>query len=190
MSCSSQLSKDQGGAGRTGTAELDVALEPIAKEQAEILHNMGELYAHDFSEHVPLDLKPNGRFDVSLGDRWWTEGHYPFFIRRNDKLAGFALAQKGSRVTGLTDVMDVAEFFVIRAARGRKLGMTVAHALFKAFPGPWEMRVRQTNVAAIKFWLYAVEAWTAKPVSKTSFSAKGVNWEMIRIDSSGDARQL
>jgi predicted acetyltransferase len=140
------------------------------------------LYAHDFSEHVPLDLKPNGRFDVSLGDRWWTaEGHYAFFIRWNEKLVGFALARKGSRVTGATDVMDVAEFFVIRGARGRKVGTSAAHALFKAFPGPWEIRVRRTNGAAMKFWSHVVEVWTAKPASKTFFSADGVDWDVIRI---------
>src|SRR4051812_27814872 len=99
-----------------------VLLEPIAKAQSEVLQNLFELYAHDFSEHVPLDLKPTGRFEIDVGDRWWTEGHYPFFIRCDQQLCGFALVRRGSLVTGATDVMDVAEFFVVRGVRRRKVG--------------------------------------------------------------------
>jgi predicted acetyltransferase len=164
--------------------EQQVILEPIAQQQAAVLQNMVELYAHDFSEHVPLDLKPNGRFDVSIGDLWWTAvGHYPFFIRWHGKLVGFALVRRGSRVTAATEVMDVAEFFVIRGARGRGIGTSAAHALFGAFPGAWEMRVRRTNVAAMKFWSRSVEAWTGRPAHGISFSADGVDWNVVRMIS-------
>ena len=62
------------------------ALEPIAKDQAPILHNLFQLYAHDFSEYVPLELGGNGRFDVTIGEQWWNrDGHFPFFIRWNGK---------------------------------------------------------------------------------------------------------
>ena len=169
-----------------------VKLDPITQEQAATLQNMVELYAHDFSEHVPLDLKANGRFDVSIGELWWcTEDHYPFFLRWREKLVGFALVRKGSRVTGAVDAMDVAEFFVIRGARGKKAGRSAAHMLFKAFPGPWEIRVRQANLPARRFWSGCVEAWTGERVSSTSFSAERVDWSLLCLDTSGgDAGRL
>lgn len=162
-----------------------VVLEPIVQEQAGVLQNMVELYAHDFSEHVPLDLKPDGRFHVSVGDRWWTtEGHHPFFIRCAEKLVGFVLVRKGSRITGADDVMDVAELFVVRGARKKKVGMQVAHALFEAFPSRWEMRVRRSNVAALRFWSRTAKAWSGTEPSSTPVLVDGVDWDVLRIDSS------
>ena len=182
MSHSSPFSNDQDTSNRTEPTSPRVVLEPIAKEQATVLQNLAELYAHDFSEHVPLDVKSTGRFEVSLGDRWWTDGHYPFFIRCDEKLCGFALVRRGSKFTGAMDVMDVAEFFVVRGARRRKVGATAAHALFNAFPGGWEIRVRQSNAAALKFWARAVEAWIGRPVAGAHVSLEGVDWNVLRIE--------
>ena len=136
-----------------------------------------------FSETVPLELHANGRFDVPVADRWWDEPeHFPFFIRDGERLNGFALVKRGSRVTaGAADVMDVAEFFVIRGARAKGVGAAAAHALFTAFPGPWEIRVRQTNVLAKRFWARAAQTWAGRPVASEPFSADGVAWDLFRL---------
>lgn len=159
-----------------------LVLEPIAKEQAFVLENLFQLYAHDFSEHVPLDLNAIGRFDVSVGERWWTEGHHPYFIRSDDQLCGFALVRKGSPFTGAPNVMDVAEFFVVRGARRKHIGQAAAHALFKAFPGRWQIRVRQTNAAALTFWSRAIEQWVGRPVTSAPISFEGVDWDVIDVE--------
>lgn len=160
----------------------DVVLEPIAKDQAFVLDNLAQLYAHDFSEHVPLALGPDGRFAVAFGDKWWTEeGHFPFFVRVKGSLAGFALVRKGSRVTGAPDVMDIAELFVVRGARKQKVGARVAQALFRAFPGAWDIRVRETNTAAKLFWAHVAEAATGRSISPMPFTKEGVAWNAFRI---------
>jgi len=192
-----------------------VVLEPIGKEQAPVLRNLFELYAYDFSEVVPLELGPNGRFDVSPGEVWWgRDDHFPFFIRWNGKLSGFALVRRGSRVTNAAarteaghrseagghpddrahpgagaasnagEPMDVAEFFVVRGARGNQVGAHAAHALFAAFPGRWEIRVRRSNVSAMKFWSRTLETWLGRPVASEPFIVDGVDWDVLRIDSS------
>jgi predicted acetyltransferase len=164
-----------------------VVLEPVARERAPALRNLFELYAHDFSEVVPLDLGEDGRFDVALGDEWWTRDDcFPFFIRSDGKLAGFALARRGSRVAPADadtggEVMDVAEFFVLRGARGRGVGAAAARALFAAFPGRWEIRIRRANAAALRFWSRVAEAWAGGPVARATFSAKGVEWDLLRV---------
>jgi predicted acetyltransferase len=161
-----------------------VTLDPIGRDQASVLRNLFELYAHDFSEHVALELQETGRFDVAVPDVWWTSGeHHPFFIRHAGKLAGFALARRGSRVSNAPDVMDVAEFFVVRGERGRGVGTTVSHALFAKFAGPWEVRVRQANVPAIEFWSRAIEGWVGRPVASETFMGEGVAWEVLRLTS-------
>jgi predicted acetyltransferase len=159
-----------------------VALDPIARDQAPVLESLFQLYAHDFSEHVPLALEPNGRFDVAIADRWWAgDGHFPFFLRSNGRLCGFALVERGSRITDASDVMDVAEFFVVRGARGKRTGTTAAHALFTAFPGRWEVRCRRSNVAARAFWSRAVGSWTSRPATSVPFSSEGVDWDVFQI---------
>ena len=170
---------DSGASSRPDPATL----EPIAQEQAPILRNLFELYVHDFSEFVPLDLKAGGRFDVAIGEQWWTRAdHFPFFIRWHGKLCGFALVRRGSRLNaGASDPMDVAEFFVIRGARGKGVGSSAAHALFTAFPGRWEIRVRRVNVAALKFWSRAVETWLGSAVESRPFSSDGVDWDVLTI---------
>ena len=163
----------------------NLVLDPVAQDDAPVLRNLLELYAHDFSEHVPFDLKPSGRFEVKLSDDWWArDDHFPFFLRSDGKLVGFALARRGSRVTGASDVMDLAEFFVVRGARRKKLGGRVAHALFAAFPSAWHIRVRQTNLAAMKFWSRTLGEWAGRTVEPEAFtSAEKIEWYVFRIEA-------
>lgn len=162
-----------------------VLLEPISKERASTLRNLFELYVYDFSETVPLDLKESGRFDHPLDERWWTDsGHFPFFIRSNEKLVGFALVRKGSKIGGGDDVMDIAEFFVTRGARRRGLGVLAAHALFDKFTAPWEIRVRTANVSAASFWAKVLERRTRRAPESEAYSRDGVAWQVFRLSSS------
>ncbi len=162
-------------------------LEPVTPGEAPILGNLYELYAHDFSEHVPLDLNDSGRFEVAVDGVWWKGGdHHPFFIRCAGKLCGFALVKRGSRTTGAAEPMDVTEFFVVRAARGKGVGTRAAHALFGAFPGRWEVRVRRSNAGALTFWSRAVDAWVGRAVTAEPWSAEGVDWEVFRFEHGAD----
>jgi predicted acetyltransferase len=162
--------------------EPPIVLEPIAAERAFVLGNLFELYVHDFSEQVPIDLKPSGKFELALDERWWTRSdHFPFFIRQGERLLGFALVRQGSRVTAASDVMDMAEFFVVRGARGRGVGRAAAQALFAAFPGRWEIRVRETNAMAKRFWQGVAQSWLGQPLPFAPFSAAGVAWDVLEL---------
>ncbi len=159
-------------------------LVPIAPDEAPILGNLIELYAHDFSEYVPQDLKPSGRFEIALADPWWTSAdHFPFFIRQAALLCGFALVRRGSRTRDDAEAMDVAEFFVVRGARKRGLGRRVAHQLFARFPGRWEIRVHISNGPALKFWRGVVESWGGGPAERETFVTKGGEREVLRLES-------
>jgi predicted acetyltransferase len=150
-------------------------------ERASTLKNLLELYAHDFSEYVPLQLGPNGRFDLLLADEWWqADDHYPFFVHADGKLSGFALVRRGSRVTGDANVMDIAEFFVVRGARRQGIGVEVMRELCRVFPGPWEARVRAGNAAAFAFWSRALAESAGQAPEVADFSKAGVAWQVFR----------
>jgi predicted acetyltransferase len=76
------------------------------------------------------------------------------------QLAGFALVSKGSRVSADPRVWDMAEFFVARGFRKRGIGAAAAHEVWRRFPGPWEVRVVESNRAALSFWEVAIGAFT------------------------------
>jgi predicted acetyltransferase len=169
--------------GRAVAHASSVTLEPIGLDRSFVLHNLLELYVHDFSEIVPFELKPNGRFAPTLSEIWWTgEDHFPFFILIDGKLSGFALVQRGSRSNGAPDAMDIAEFFVLRGARRTGVGTHVAHALFAAFPGRWEVRVRTAHGAGLSFWRHAVTSWVGTAVVPVPWTAAdGVAWDVLRF---------
>jgi predicted acetyltransferase len=170
--------------GSSSVNENGVTLVPIEQSQSQVLASLLELYVHDFSEHVPVELKPNGRFDLPLDERWFTSAeHFPFFVHHAGGLAGFALVRRGSRVTSAPDVMDVAEFFVVRGARRRGVGQAAAHALFARFPGVWEIRVRRTASSARTFWSQVARSWQGHAAELTAFFAQGVEWELLTLDS-------
>jgi predicted acetyltransferase len=165
--------------------EEDVVLERVTGDSASTLGNLFELYTYDFSEQLPLRIKASGRFELTPGDVWWTrDDHFAYFIKLHGELAGFALLRAGSRVTNASEVLDVAEFFVLRGIRRKGIGRIAAHALFRAHAGAWEVRVRQTNVGAMLFWSKTVENWVRQPVSSSPFSVEGTAWNLLRFVTS------
>ena len=121
------------------------------EEQAPILANLLELYVHDFSEFVHLELGQDGRFGYEKLPLYWTEAtRHPFLISVDGRWAGFALVKRGSGVAqvardpeGRDDVWDMAEFFIVRGQRRRGVGASAAREVWRRVPGGWEVRVME-----------------------------------------------
>src|ERR1041385_8850978 len=97
-----------------------LSLRPVTATARAALANLMQLYAHDWSELLPLELDAEGRFQAPPLDAYFREpDHHPFFIESDGKLAGFALVVARSRLTDTPGVHDVAEFFVARGHRRR-----------------------------------------------------------------------
>lgn len=169
----------------TNDSPSSLRLEPIPRSARPVLENLFQLYVHDFTEYVPVSIGADGRFDVTLEDAWWTAPeHHAYFLRQSEDLAGFVLARRGSRVTSAPEPMDVAEMFVLRGLRRTGLGGRAAHALFRLFPGPWEVRVRRTNEDASRFWSRTIERFVGHAVSPERFVVGGAEREVFRFDGS------
>ena len=165
---------------------LNVEIIPALAEQAPILANMFELYAHDFSEFIDLRLGADGRFGYSYLPRYWTEpGHYPFFILVNGSFAGFVFVRKGSLVTGDPDVWDMAEFFILRSFRRAGLGLSVAMSVWQQHPGRWEVRVLRCNQHAVHFWSRAVDAFMHENTPPAALHKDGEDWCVYSFVSAG-----
>lgn len=156
---------------------VDIQLEIVQREQSSILANLLQLYAHDFSEFQSLNIGTDGRFDYKPLPLYWSEpDRYPFLIRVDSKLAGFALLKRGSEVSANKEVWDIAEFFVLRGWRRHRIGTMAAHEVWRRFPGPWEVRVMQSNASAVLFWNRAVTAFIGGPAQAVQIEKDGRCW--------------
>lgn len=152
------------------------------------LARLMQLYAYDFSEFMGWDVQGDGLFDAgdALAKCWSVPWRHTYFVRVDDHIAGFAITDFRSRLSGSSDVMDVAEFFVLRKYRRQRIGATIASRLFALHSGKWEVRQTAKNVAAAAFWRRVIAEHTGGAFEETI-------WDDARwrgpVQSFGAARQ-
>ena len=163
-----------------------IEVDPAIREQAPILANLLELYAHDFSEIRGLNLREDGRFGYEALPLYWTEpGRYPFLIRVDGSLAGLVLVKRGAGISGAEVVWDLAEFFVVRGCRRRGVGTHAALEVWRRFPGVWEVRVMQKNDAALRFWAETISLFTGEESDGVAIEHGGDAWVLFSFESRG-----
>lgn len=161
-----------------------VEVHPAAPEEEPVLANLLELYSHDFSEFIDLPLQPDGRFGYPrLALYWREESRHPFLVRMDGQLAGFALVSRGSHIGGDPQVWDMTEFFILRGYRRRGIGAAVAREIWRRLPGPWEVRVIESNQAAQAFWSAVIEAFTSARARETTTAEQGKHWRVFSFTS-------
>ncbi|HSB11376.1 MAG TPA: GNAT family N-acetyltransferase [Blastocatellia bacterium] len=168
---------------------MDLEVTLALPEQEPILANMLELYVHDFSEFIDVELGPDGRFGYKRLPLYWRESNrYPFLIMADGHLAGFAFVCRGSGIAGDADVWDMAEFFIARGFRRRGLGMKVAQTIWEKFPGKWEVRVLDRNQKAMEFWRRATNRFLGKTIEPIPFNKDGIGWHVFSFESGSAGR--
>jgi predicted acetyltransferase len=154
-----------------GGVGVNVELVPTNPNDEPALSRLMQLYAYDFSEFAGLDVGDDALFHVgdALSRCWSEPRRHTFWCRVDGHLAGFVLLDERSRLTGDPEVMDVAEFFVMRKYRRKGVGsMCAAHA-FDLFPRRWEVRQQANNAAATAFWRKAIHRYTGGRFQETLF---------------------
>jgi predicted acetyltransferase len=136
-------------------------LVPATNDDRAALLALNEYYVYDFSDLLGLDVGADGRFGGGRLERHFVDPIcHPFLVRVDGKLAGFAIHEGRSRLTGEVGVNDVADFFVMKKYRRHGVGARAATALFDRFAGTWEVRQVRTNVAATAFWRDVIGRYT------------------------------
>lgn len=135
---------------------MKISITPAAEEHMPIIQNLARFYAYDLSkscgfyEVFDWSFPEDGLYvglDVS---KYWQPNRYPFLIRVDNELAGFALINK---IGSLPDIdWNMGEFFIVGKFQGKGVGRQVAFELFNQFPGKWEVMQMPPNLPAIKFW--------------------------------------
>ncbi len=168
------------------SAQVEVVL--ATQEQKPILAQLLELYIHDFSELLDIDVGEDGKFGYPrLASYWNVPDSHPFLVRVAGKFAGFVLIRRESN--GASANWDVAEFFVVRAYRRRGIGCEIAHQVWRRFPGAWQVRVLESNVAALQFWSRAISKFLAHPIEPVRVQKEGQRWQYFSFCSEKNVGQ-
>jgi predicted acetyltransferase len=161
-----------------------IEIIPASMQQKVIVANLFELYMHDFSEFVDLEIGPEGRFGCGDLAIYWTEpARHPLLIYVDGRLAGFALIDGLPREAPDVMVWDMAEFFILRRYRRAGIGTEVAQQVWKRFPGRWQVRVIVSNQPAYRFWHHAIERFAGQEIAATRIRQGGRDRHLFSFES-------
>jgi predicted acetyltransferase len=113
-------------------------------------------YLQELAQHREVAVGATDSRSYPYLDGYFSEpGRRAFLIRREGKLAGFALIREPAS-TGR--FWEVAEFFITPASRRMGVGRDALALIWRRFPGSWELQVHARNTAALRFWTSCIEA--------------------------------
>jgi predicted acetyltransferase len=170
----------------TAVHSAQVTLDVASVRDAGLLANLLELYVHDLSEAFELEIPDDGRFGYDKLPLYWSEPgrRFAFLIRCDGRIAGFALVTRGSPASDDPDALDVAEFFVLRRHRRKRVGERAATLLWDRFPAaPWVVRVSEGNRPALPFWRAVVRDYSAGTFTATSRPGSPHPWLVLGFTS-------
>ena len=162
-----------------------VGLDVATAQDAPLLMNLLQLYIHDLSEAFPVELGDDGRYGYEKLPLYWSEPErrFPFLIRFEARVAGFALVTRGSPATDDPDVFDIAEFFVLRRHRRSGVGRGAAFLLWDRLPGRWIVRVSEGNSGALRFWTDVIGEYTSGAPAQSERPGHPNPWRVFSFDS-------
>ena len=162
---------------------MNIEVLPASISDKPLIQRMMELYQYDFSEFTNADLDKHGYYGYSHLDYYWVEtNRYPFIVRVNNNLAGFALVNQSTNFPG--SKYSLAEFFILRKYRNRGIGRLVAYNIFSLFDGRWEIYQAHTNLIAKKFWQSVLKVYTKGNYTETVMEEGGWAGIMHCFDTS------
>jgi len=164
----------------------EVVLEVATSSDASLLSNLLELYIHDLSEAFPnVELGDDGRFGYPMLPLYWSERErrFAFLIKCQGRVAGFVLATRGSPAIEDPDVLDIAEFFVLRRYRRSGVGHRAAVLLWNRLLGKWTVRVSEANRGALLFWGGVIAEFTNGAATESKLPGKPNPWRVFHFES-------
>ncbi|NMO97692.1 GNAT family N-acetyltransferase [Paenibacillus lemnae] len=133
----------------------------VEETQKSVLRQLIELYEYDFSEFNDRDVNDYGLYDYKYFDYYWTEqDRHPYFIKVENKYAGFILINNYCYLQQGAKAKSIAEFFVMRKYRRRGVGQKAAVKIFDMHQGDWEVLQHGNNEGSKFFWKKVIEEYT------------------------------
>jgi len=170
------------------TDSEQTTLHLATRADASLLSNLLELYIHDVCDLFPaVELGAEGRFGYHKLPLYWSEPstRFAYVVRHEGRVAGFVLATRGSPASADPDVLDIAEFFVLRKYRRLGVGRQAARLLWRSLAGQWTVRVSEGNRAALAFWSSVVSEFSRGTATEVTRPGEPNAWRVFFFESYG-----
>ena len=152
-----------------------ISLHLMCIDDKSLLVRLLELYNYEFTAYDNADINEYGYYGYDhIDDYWNEEGRYPYLIRVDGKIAGFALVCPHCKFIDGDNARSIGEFFVMIKFRRMGIGLQVATELFNRHKGTWEVCYLRNNISASNFWKKVVEQYT-----NNNYELCGINDEKM-----------
>ena len=142
----------------------NIQLIPAQPKDLFVVKNMMQFYIYDMSTYLGRikgwEMNENGQYDgiETLPLYWQEKDRYPFIVRVDNELAGFALINK---IGSSPDIdWNMGEFFITHRFQKQGIGRNIAFQCFDQFQGSWEVMVIPGNDGAYPFWKIIIDQYT------------------------------
>lgn len=140
---------------------MEITLHLMSVDEKYLLIRLMELYNYEFSVYSNDDINDFGYYGYDHIDDYWNEqGRFPYLIRVDNKIAGFALICPHCDYRKEEDARCIGEFFILLKYRRKGIGSKAAAQLFDKHRGLWEVCYWRNNIPAGKFWEKVVKEYT------------------------------
>ena len=127
---------------------MSVTADIATSDETEVLLDLWQLYMKDLEQFRNSVVQADGRYrDDRLRTYLAYEEHWPFLIRRQGEMIGFALVRKSKPGTHV-----IGEFFIKSEFRRSGIGGRAVAEILKRFVGNWEIPFQNENSKAAVFW--------------------------------------
>ena len=140
---------------------MNIIIEPVKKEEKEILKNLLEKYGYEFSQYNNLDVNELGLYGYDYLDcYWYDKNRYPFFIKVNSKIAGFIMVNDYPELKRIPLDYAISEFFILFKYRQNGIGKYCVKYILDKFKGKWQLKYHPKNEISKKFWIKTINEYT------------------------------
>jgi predicted acetyltransferase len=139
---------------------VNITITSISKDEKEILRNLLEKYLYEFSQYDNYDVNDIGLYGYDYLDNYWTEENRgAYFIRVENKLAGFFMLNNYREIEIETN-FTLSEFFIMYKYRKQGIGTYVVKNIFSNYKGKWQLMYHPKNMVSKIFWNKIVKEYT------------------------------
>jgi predicted acetyltransferase len=140
---------------------MNILIELVKKEEKEILKNLLEKYGYEFSQYNKLDINDFGLYGYDYLDCYWYEDNrYPFFIKVDNKLAGFIMVNDYTEIKRNPLNYAISEYFILYKYRRNGIGRYCIKYILDKFKGKWQLKYHPKNEISKKFWIKTIDEYT------------------------------
>lgn len=140
---------------------MEIQLHLMSVEEKSLLIQLMELYNYEFTVYNNADINEFGYYGYAhIDDYWNEEERYPYLIRVDGKIAGFALICPYCRFIESKNARSIGEFFIMLKYRRMGIGLRAATEIFDRHQGTWEVCHLRDNLPASRFWKKVIKRYT------------------------------